>query len=370
MIAAIADVLRGCPGAEFEIAGHTDGQGPEEVNRQLSEARAEAVVAALQAEDLPLVALAARGYGASRPIGDNATVDGRARNRRIEFNLGPVAEPEPEPEAEQADGDCLAAVEAILAETTIEFEAGSAEISEASAPAVAAIGQALAGCPDAAVEVGGHTDAQGSESGNLRLSEQRAEAVLAALEADAGPMPELVARGYGEAEPVADNDTEEGRAQNRRIAFTAVEADDAAAGPAAPADGAVADCLARVGVILAESSIRFAPGAATIEAESEPVIDAMREALRGCPDAALEVGGHTDSEGSDSGNLRLSQRRAEAVLAALRADDLPLAAMTARGYGEAEPVADNATAEGRAQNRRIALAPAEPEEIGSDDGSQ
>ena len=58
------------------------------------------------------------------------------------------------------------------------------------------------------------------------------------------------------------------------------------------------------------------------------------------------------------------------MLAALRADDLPLAAMTARGYGEADPVADNATAEGRAQNRRIALAPAEPEEIGSDDGSE
>ena len=69
----------------------------------------------------------------------------------------------------------------------------------------------------------------------------------------------------------------------------------------------------------------------------------------------MEIGGHTDSEGSESGNQRLSQERAEAVLAALRERDLPLPEVTARGYGESAPVADNATAEGRAQNRRIAF---------------
>jgi OOP family OmpA-OmpF porin len=381
MIAAIADVLRGCPGAEFEIAGHTDAQGPETANRQLSEQRAEAVVAALQAQDLPLVVLGARGYGATRPIADNATPAGRARNRRIEFNLGPVPDPEPAPEAAaapvEASADaagCVAAVAAILAERTLEFEAGSAELSEPSAPVVSAIGEALAACPGATVEIGGHTDAQGSEPGNLRLSEQRAEAVLAALQAEAAPdaLPELVARGYGETEPVADNDSDEGRARNRRIVFQALPAAEAAAPAeaATAADGAVADCVARVGVILAESSIEFAPGSATIADESAPVIEAVREVLRACPDAALEVGGYTDSEGSDSGNLRLSQQRAEAVLAALRTGDLPLAAMAARGYGEADPIADNGTAEGRARNRRIALAPAGPEEIGSDDGSQ
>ena len=58
------------------------------------------------------------------------------------------------------------------------------------------------------------------------------------------------------------------------------------------------------------------------------------------------------------------------MLAALRADDLPLAGMSARGYGEAEPIADNGTAEGRARNRRIALAPVEDVEVGSDDGSE
>jgi OOP family OmpA-OmpF porin len=93
--------------------------------------------------------------------------------------------------------------------------------------------------------------------------------------------------------------------------------------------------------------------------------------LRGCPDATFEVAGHTDSEGSDEGNLRLSQERADAVLAAVRRPDLPLAGLAAKGYGEADPVADNATAEGRAQNRRIAFTPAPAEDIaGEGDGSE
>jgi OOP family OmpA-OmpF porin len=87
VITAIAAALRGCPGAAFEIAGHTDSQGRAEVNQRISEARAAAVLAALEAEDLPLVSLTAVGRGATVPIADNTTEAGRARNRRIEFSL-------------------------------------------------------------------------------------------------------------------------------------------------------------------------------------------------------------------------------------------------------------------------------------------
>ena len=85
------------------------------------------------------------------------------------------------------------------------------------------------------------------------------------------------------------------------------------------------------------------------------MVNAIAGVLRGCPAAVLEIGGHTDSSGSDSGNLALSQERATAVLAAVRRQDLPLPGVTAKGYGEEQPVADNGTAEGRAQNRRIAF---------------
>lgn len=77
--------------------------------------------------------------------------------------------------------------------------------------------------------------------------------------------------------------------------------------------------------------------------------------LARCPDAQLSVTGYTDAEGSDRRNLALSQDRAEAVVAALRTRGAPLAGLTAVGRGEADPIADNATAEGRAKNRRIAF---------------
>ena len=175
---------------------------------------------------------------------------------------------------------------------------------------------------------------------------------------------------------MADNASEAGRATNRRIEFTlvspdaaeAVEAGPAEAAAVEPADPAEADgfpgeaCAAEIDAILAERSIQFAAGAATLTEESGPVIEEIGAALRGCPDTAFEIGGHTNSQGSESGNLRLSQERAEAVLAALRAEGLALAGSVAKGHGEAEPVADNATAEGRAQNRRIAFTPLAAEE--------
>jgi OOP family OmpA-OmpF porin len=67
------------------------------------------------------------------------------------------------------------------------------------------------------------------------------------------------------------------------------------------------------------------------------------------------VGGHTDSIGSDEYNLRLSQRRAEAVAAWLAAHGIAAARLTAKGFGESKPVADNRTAEGRQRNRRIEI---------------
>lgn len=112
VLAAISDVLGGCPGAHFEIGGHTDSQGRAEANMSISEARARAVRDAL-APDLPLVILTARGHGAQAPIAPNTSADGRARNRRITFDLigvagdpqapAPLTETERSAEAAQMD---------------------------------------------------------------------------------------------------------------------------------------------------------------------------------------------------------------------------------------------------------------------------
>lgn len=77
--------------------------------------------------------------------------------------------------------------------------------------------------------------------------------------------------------------------------------------------------------------------------------------LQAYPDTDLLVLGHTDSIGSELYNLRLSIDRAEAVMDVLRSLGVSLARLTADGRGEAEPIADNASPEGRAINRRVEI---------------
>ena len=73
------------------------------------------------------------------------------------------------------------------------------------------------------------------------------------------------------------------------------------------------------------------------------------------PDRRVEVNGYTDSIGSDAYNQRLSERRANTVQQALIEDGVSARRITAGGYGKTNPVASNATAEGRAQNRRVEI---------------
>lgn len=116
--------------------------------------------------------------------------------------------------------DCQGAVDGLLARTTILFESGSARIDRVSAGLLDRIVATLSRCPGGAVEVAGHTDATGSAETNQALSQARADAVLAYLTAAGLPPEGFTAAGYGPSQPIASNDTEDGRARNRRIEFT------------------------------------------------------------------------------------------------------------------------------------------------------
>lgn len=85
LLDTLAREVRSCPG-KIRIEGHTDTVGRGRINRHLSEARAAAVRSALIARGIPAGRLSAKGYGARRPVADNTTEEGRARNRRIEFH--------------------------------------------------------------------------------------------------------------------------------------------------------------------------------------------------------------------------------------------------------------------------------------------
>lgn len=118
---------------------------------------------------------------------------------------------------------CAYLMTRVAAERQILFASGSVEIDEGSLPGLATIAGLFERCPDAEIEVSGYTDSKGDERMNLDLSQARAEAVMTDLLDRGVPLRRLRARGFGEADPVASNETEAGRASNRRIEFRAVE---------------------------------------------------------------------------------------------------------------------------------------------------
>jgi OOP family OmpA-OmpF porin len=113
------------------------------------------------------------------------------------------------------------------------------------------------------------------------------------------------------------------------------------------------ECVTALNSILQKQKIVFAPGSAEIESAARDTMDALADQMRQCPDIVMEIAGHTDSQGRDSSNLALSQARAEAVLLGLQGRRVLVGSLTAVGYGETRPVADNDSPAGRETNRRI-----------------
>lgn len=80
-------LLQTMGGRRFDVVGHTDSDGPREANLQLSQARADSVKAYLVQRGLPAASIQTAGAGPDRPVADNRSAEGRARNRRIEFRV-------------------------------------------------------------------------------------------------------------------------------------------------------------------------------------------------------------------------------------------------------------------------------------------
>lgn len=107
-------------------------------------------------------------------------------------------------------------------------------------------------------------------------------------------------------------------------------------------------------VIIRLWSLRFAPGATKLDKTHSRLLDKVVEAINLFPGASARVDGHTDSEGSEDLNLKLSESRAKTVAAYLvKKLSWPLEKLPAYGLGESQPIADNDTAEGRLRNRRV-----------------
>ncbi len=129
-----------------------------------------------------------------------------------EESLDPIAGlPTPE--------ECVRQIAFVTADNKITFDPGSASITAEARPVVDEIAEIVKRCPELEIEVAGYTDSQGRDEMNLRLSQQRADAVVQALRRQRVPVAGFTPTGYGEADPIADNGTSAGREANRRIEF-------------------------------------------------------------------------------------------------------------------------------------------------------
>lgn len=101
------------------------------------------------------------------------------------------------------------------------------------------------------------------------------------------------------------------------------------------------------------TNLNFATGSAVIDGESGLEVDNISSILKAYPDVKVTIEGYTDSRGNPDSNITLSQQRADAVMNRLIAEGIAAARLATKGFGAANPIGDNETSEGRAQNRRI-----------------
>ncbi len=112
------------------------------------------------------------------------------------------------------------------------------------------------------------------------------------------------------------------------------------------------DRMMQDGKIIA-NGIRFDLGKATLKPESMGVINEIYELMQKYPDLKFSVEGHTDSQGDDAFNLKLSEQRAQSVMNTLVNMGISQDRLSAKGWGESNPISDNASPEDMANNRRV-----------------
>jgi len=172
----------------------------------------------LDGKDVTLVGMVTE-FDIKRLIGSNleeALGAGYTVDNKIRVVPAPA---EPSPVVVRENLLCQERLEEIMAVSNIYFESASAEIQAKSSDTLDRIVEVLSQCPAAEIEVAGHTDSSGQDEFNMTLSQQRAESVSKYLTDTAQLSNTITAFGYGETQPIADNSTESGRAENRRIQF-------------------------------------------------------------------------------------------------------------------------------------------------------
>jgi OOP family OmpA-OmpF porin len=226
----------------------------------------------------------------------------------------------------------------------LQFEIDNDEIQKDDLEKLAVVGTFMTKYPITTAVIEGHTDNVGSDEHNMALSLRRAQSVVAYLVDKVHIQPSrLQAVGYGNTRPIADNATEEGKRQNRRIGAVIACAEDIEGLTVAPAR------------ITMAMLIEYDRNAATIKPEYRPELAKLAAFLKANPTVTATVEGHTGNlQGTPERAMSVSLERAQNVVEALVTDyGIDRSRLKAEGFGQGRRFAYNTSLEGQQENRRV-----------------
>lgn len=226
----------------------------------------------------------------------------------------------------------------------IEFEINLDEIQREEKEKLAVVATFLKKYPDTTAVIEGHTDNVGSAEENMKLSTRRAESVVSYLvETHQIARSRISAVGYGDTRPLADNGTEEGKRQNRRIGAVIACARDIEGLTVIPA---------RITMAL---EMEFDLNKAEVRPEYREELRKVAAFMKANPSATATVEGHTANlQGGDEVRMELSRRRADNVVDYLVKEfGVSRSRLSAEGFGGSRRFAYNTSAEGQQDNRRV-----------------
>ena len=208
--AVIGTFLKKYPATTAVIEGHADNVGTDEHNMQLSKERAESVVSYLvDTMHIERSRLSAVGFGSSRPVADNATDEGKRRNRRIDAVVTCAMDFE----------GLIVAPARITMAMEMDFDAYSAEVLPQYHEELRKVANFLKANPTVTATVEGHTgNLQGTPELQMEMSKKRADHVVSYLVDNLGiDRSRLSAQGFGRTRQTSYNDSKEGQRDNRRV---------------------------------------------------------------------------------------------------------------------------------------------------------
>ncbi len=285
----------------------------------------------------------------------------------------------------EVQADCQTRINDLLKKEKIHFDYNKAHIQSQSYALLDKIAEVFKSCSQLHLLVAGHTDSDGSEAYNLKLSQKRADAVKGYLVKKGLDSDHLVSLGYGEFSPLVANNSAKNKARNRRIEFHIVKAedlkkfqDDQATYRAKLKSSKVVEsahqkveesdqqstlmmekhlrrCQNIINRILSQNKIYFTLSRKSIEPSSRKTARDIARLIKLCPYTQIIIQGYTDSIGTEKRNLEISRQKAETLKRFLVSQGVDAKRIKAVGLGESNPLGDNETVEGRAKNRRVEI---------------